>query len=47
MGRKISLGIYPNTDSTLTGTLADRPTTANAGVKFFNTDSNTQDLYNR
>ena len=46
MGRKISLGIYPNTDSTLTGTLADRPTTANAGVKFFNTDSNQLEIFN-
>ena len=46
MGRKISLGIYPQTDSTLTGQLADRPATANAGVKFFNTDSNQLEIYN-
>ena len=45
MGRKISLGIYPNTDSTLTGATADRPTTANAGVKFFNTDSNQLEIF--
>ncbi len=46
MGRKISLGIHPQTDSTLTGALADRPSTANAGVKFFNTDSNQLEIFN-
>ena len=46
MGRNVSIGIYPSNFKTLLGKTADRPATTNAGVQFFNTDTNQLEIYN-
>lgn len=46
MGRNVSIGIYPSNLKTLLGKTADRPTSTNAGVQFFNTDTNQLEIYN-
>jgi len=46
MGRNVSLGIYPSNLKTLIGRQSDRPTTTNAGVQFYNTDTDQLEIYN-
>jgi len=46
MGRVVSLGIYPSNLKTLIGSTSDRPASTNAGVQFFNTDTNILEIYN-
>lgn len=46
MGRNVSLGIYPSNLKTLIGRQSDRPTSTNAGVQFYNTDTDQLEIYN-
>lgn len=46
MGRNVSLGIYPSNLKTLIGRQSDRPASTNAGVQFYNTDTDQLEIYN-
>ena len=46
MGRNVSLGIYPSNLKTLIGKQSDRPASTNAGVQFYNTDTDQLEIYN-
>lgn len=46
MGRRVSIGVYPSNNNTLFGAEADRPTTTNSGVQFYNTDTNQLEIFN-
>lgn len=46
MGRRVSLGVYPSQGKTLIGAEADRPSTSNPGVQFYNQTRNQLEIYN-